>query len=205
MCNLCNSSPLSIIFVFPSLYSVVSPVLPIFMTLFFGLFQHSLLFCFFFLSNFFILCPSLLLTWMHPFHIIHSLSFLSDSLLHHQGSSPLMSSRHVHSSSNAKKREVSSNVTCSRGGVLQTVKSIKWHFPQCFGSPNLHTSVTNDTLVSSLDQEDLTVIRWSMICPSQKSITILSVATCGLYRNPYSLILTMMMMILTTHLWICLP
>jgi hypothetical protein len=45
-------------------------------------------------------------------------------------------------------------LTCSRCGVVQTVKSIKRHFPQCSGSPNLRTSVNNDTLASSIDQED---------------------------------------------------
>jgi hypothetical protein len=87
---------------------------------------------------------------VQPFHIINSLSF------HHQQSSPLMSSsRHVRSSSNAKKREASSYVTCSRYGVLQTVKSNKPHFCQCLRSSNLQTSVTNDRLVSSINQEDL--------------------------------------------------
>ena len=68
----------------------------------------------------------------------------------------MSSSRNVRRSNNSKKRESSSNVTCSRCGVVQTVKSIKRHYPQCSGSSNnLRTSFKNDMLDSSNGPDDL--------------------------------------------------
>ncbi len=68
----------------------------------------------------------------------------------------MSSSRNVRRSNNSKKRESSSNVTCSRCGVVQTVKSIKRHYPQCSGSSNnLRTSFKNDMLDSSTGLDDL--------------------------------------------------
>jgi hypothetical protein len=61
----------------------------------------------------------------------------------------------VRSSRNAKKREPSSNVTCFICGVVQTFQSFKRHFPQCLGSSNLRTSVSNDTLVPPINTDEL--------------------------------------------------
>ena len=66
----------------------------------------------------------------------------------------MCSSRSVRSSCNAQKREPGSNVTCIRCGLVQTVKSFKRHFPQCSGSSNLRTSVSNDTLVPPIDPDE---------------------------------------------------
>jgi hypothetical protein len=59
----------------------------------------------------------------------------------------------VRSSRNAQKREPGSNVACFRCGLVQTVKPFKWHFPQCSGSSNLRTSMSNDTLVAPINPD----------------------------------------------------
>jgi hypothetical protein len=154
---MCNYALFSL-FLFPllSIFSCLSPYSHPLLSFYMFFFNVLFSFVSFFIRHFPIFCSFLLLTWSNLFISSASLSYLSDFPLHHQGSIPLMSSSHrVCSSSTAKKWKPSTNVTCSRYGVVQTVKSIKRHFPQCLGSSNLRTSVNNDTLVSSIDREDL--------------------------------------------------
>jgi hypothetical protein len=114
----------------------------------------------------------------------------------------MSSSGSVHSSHNAKKQEPGSNVTCSRCGLVQTVKSFKRHFPQCLGSSNLRTSVSNDTLVPLIDPDK----RDCDPMVDDLSEPDFVFVTRRLNRKTSLLVVTMMMMMtLTSHPWISLP
>jgi hypothetical protein len=76
--------PLLIVFLFLSLYAVVSSVLITFTTTLFCFFILLVLLVSFLISILFLF----ILNLVQPHHIIKSLSFLSDRPLHHHGSSP---------------------------------------------------------------------------------------------------------------------
>jgi hypothetical protein len=150
---MCNYALFSL-FLFPhSLFSCLphtSNAYNHFWPIFFNVFLRFVSFFYKYLFHF-VFLPFINL--VQPVHMITSL-ILSVSPIHLQGSISLISSsRSVRSSRNAKKREPGSKVTCFRCGLVQTVKSFKWHFPQCLGSSSLRTSVSNDTLVPPINPD----------------------------------------------------